>query len=341
LHAIDPITRIVRVIPSSDRSNRPLLKWAGGKRQLLPKLQPFYPETFDRYIEPFFGSGAVFFDLHASGRLHGRHAWLVDDNPDLIGCYSMLRDRTDEVIVELTRLAAGHAIDGDQLYYRVRDEQFNTLRRAGTAYTPALAAMLIYLNRTGFNGLFRLNRRGDFNVPVGRYVNPGICDELHLRAVARAFGARKVRLQKASFEVPLAKATAGDFVYCDPPYAPLSTTANFAHYTAGVFCVQDQERLQAAVIAAAERGATVMLSNSSAPSIERLYSSRAARTAGLEVLRVPARRAINAVASARGPVVELLVTNADPGAARLTRLEIKPRMAKVASAAPASTRRSA
>ena len=337
MHPIDPITRIVRVIPSTDRSSRPLLKWAGGKRQLLPKLQPYYPETFRRYIEPFFGSGAVFFDLHASGRLDGREAWLVDDNPDLIGCYSTLRDRTDEVIAELARLAQDHALQGEELYYRVRDERFNALRRNGVSYTPALAAMLIYLNRTGFNGLFRLNSRGDFNVPVGRYLNPGICDPEHLRAVARAFGDRGVTLQRASFEKPLAAAGKGDFVYCDPPYAPLSATAKFANYTAGGFSADDQERLQAAVIRAAERGASVVLSNSSAPSIERLYGSRAARTAGFEMLRVPARRAINAKASARGPVEELLVTNS-AAAARLARLPIKPKMAKSTTLRPAVRR---
>ncbi|MEQ1731839.1 MAG: Dam family site-specific DNA-(adenine-N6)-methyltransferase, partial [Vicinamibacterales bacterium] len=173
----------MRVILPADRSNRPLLKWAGGKRQLLPRLQPHYPDTFTRYIEPFFGSGAVFFDLHASGKLDGRTAWLVDANPDLIGCYSMLRDHTDEVIAELAGLAREHAVKGAALYYQVRDERFNVVRRTGAAYTPTLAAMLIYLNRTGFNGLFRLNSRGDFNVPVGRYENPGICDAEHLRAV--------------------------------------------------------------------------------------------------------------------------------------------------------------
>lgn len=311
----------------SSRSSRPLLKWAGGKRQLLPALQRHYPASFSRYIEPFLGSGAVFFDLYGSGVLDGRRAWLVDANPDLIGCYTVLRDRTPEVVEEVARLAEAHGAGGDGHYYDVRDQRFNVLRRAGGPYTPSLAAMLIYLNRTGFNGLFRLNRAGDFNVPAGRYTNPRICDPQHLHAVAQAFRAPGVTLQQVSFEVPLAAAGDGDFVYCDPPYAPMSETAKFANYTAGGFSAADQERLQAAVIAAAERGATVVLSNSSAPAIARLYGSRAARAAGLAVRRVPARRAINAVAGLRGPVDELLVTNVH-AAARLARLQVKPRMAK-------------
>ncbi len=323
----------MRVKSATERGSRPLLKWAGGKRQLLPAIQPHYPPAFTRYIEPFFGSGAVFFDLFGSGALAGRRAWLVDANADLIGCYATLRDRPGEVIAELARLASAHALRGDTFYYEVRDGHFNALRRAGASYTPALAAMLVYLNRTGFNGLFRLNSRGDFNVPVGRYANPRICDPAHLHDVARAFGSRHVTLERASFETPLAHATTGDFVYCDPPYAPLSQTARFANYTAAGFTERDQERLQAAVIGAAERGATVVLSNSSAPSIERLYSSQAARRAGFEMLRVPARRAINAKAASRGPVEELLVTNA-----RLSRLDIKLKMAKAARPQPAASR---
>jgi D12 class N6 adenine-specific DNA methyltransferase len=135
----------------------PLLKWAGGKRQLLPQLRRFYPRTFNRYIEPFFGSGAVFFDLHAAGRLQGRDVLLIDSNADLIGCYDMVRAQPDAVADELERLAEAHARGGDAQYYAVRDQQFNPARDRlrGTdgriAYTPALAAMLIYLNRTGFN----------------------------------------------------------------------------------------------------------------------------------------------------------------------------------------------
>jgi DNA adenine methylase len=289
---------------------RPLLKWAGGKRQLLPALREFYPLVFDRYIEPFFGSGAVFFDLHTSGRLDGKQAWLVDDNADLIGCYRMLMSRTDDVIAALGRLAEEHDARGTDFYYEVRDTRFNPMRARSTgSYTPEMAAMFIYLNRTGFNGLFRLNKAGEFNVPAGRYSNPRILDEAHLRQVAAALRTRGVTLVHGSFEGALLEAGKRDFVYCDPPYAPLSRTACFANYTAGGFTLDDQARLQRALIEAVRRGAHVVLSNSSAPEIERLYSTRDARRAQLRIERVPARRAINSRAESRGPVTELVVTN--------------------------------
>jgi DNA adenine methylase len=186
-------------------------------------------------------------------------------------------------------------------------------------YTPELAAMLIFLNRTGFNGLFRLNKRGGFNVPVGRYVDPRICDAGNLRSVALAFRSAGVTLEASTFEQTLGDAGVGDFVYCDPPYAPLSRTANFAHYTADGFSAGDQQLLCKAVIGACRRGAQVIVSNSSAPEIIDLYSAQSARDAGLVVHSVPARRAINSRATARGPVNELIITNVD-------RLRIRPRM---------------
>ena len=312
----------------ADRGSRPLLKWAGGKRQLLPVLRTLYPPDFQRYIEPFFGSGAVFFDLHARGLLNHRKAKLVDANPDLVGCYRMLRDRTDAVIRELGVLADQHRARGDAFFYEVRDGRFNPARlrlaAEAAAYTPQLAAMLIYLNRTGFNGLFRLNRRGEFNVPAGRYVNPSICDVGHLRAVAHALQQRGVSIELGSFERSIADAGPGDFIYCDPPYEPLSRTSSFASYTALGFTPDDQRCLQRQVVAAAARGAHVVLSNSSAPLIVSLYTSREAAAAGLRLHLVPARRAINSRPEMRGPVDEVVVTNA----ATAPLLDVRPMMAR-------------
>ena len=303
--------------PGTDTGGRPLLKWAGGKRQLLPALRSFYPEHFRRYFEPFLGSGAVFFDLHASGRLQGRRATLTDSNLDLIGCYEMVRDHTADVATALARLARGHRAEGAAHFYRVR-ERFNRLRQrqavAGErAYTPALAAMLIYLNRTGFNGLFRLNGDGEFNVPVGRYVRPRIFDPVHLARVAAALQPRNVRLVLAPFQSVLREVRSGDFVYFDPPYAPLSATARFTSYTSRQFTLSDHARLCDVAVRLAERGCFVMVSNSSAPEVATMYQDNPRVTAaGLVVHRLPARRAINSRASARGPVTEFLLTNLEP-----------------------------
>jgi len=321
---------------------RPLLKWAGGKRQLLPALEQYYPSSFTRYLEPFVGSGAVFFHLADSGVLAGRRVVLSDVNADLIGCYRAVRDDTEQVIAALAALERDHRRRGDDCYYEVRDRQFNPLRTqlvaasnaspnaAACTYPPALAAMLIFLNRTGFNGLFRLNKLGHFNVPAGRYRDPRICDPDHIRAVADVLQRPGIAIEHRGFDAALADTGPGDFVYCDPPYAPLSRTSSFANYTAAGFASPDQLRLMDAVVRACRRGAHVVMSNSSAPEIEEACRTRAARQAKLAVHRVPARRAINSRGSARGPVDELIITNVR--AAALT--AIKPRMIKAQGRRP-------
>lgn len=296
---------------------RPILKWAGGKRQLLPELRPFYPPVFTRYFEPFLGSGAVFLDLHNAGLLDGRPVFLSDINADIIGCYRTVRDDVDAVIAALHAHERSYRSGGGAHFYKVRDGAFNPLRRDVHAsddpadrYTPALAAMLIFLNRTGFNGLFRLNARGAFNVPHGRNANPRICDEETLRAWSQVLRRPGVRLTVSSFDVALERAGRGDFVYLDPPYAPLSGTARFTSYTAGGFGDVAQARLQRAVLQLTGRGASILLSNSAAPQIRALYArDRRALKAGLQASTVSARRAINSRASSRGPVREYLITN--------------------------------
>ena len=306
--------------PRRGAPTRPLLKWAGGKRQLLPALRRHYPPSFDRYIEPFLGSGAVFFDLFSAGRLAGRIVRLADSNPDLIGCYRAVRDEPHAVITALRDLERGHRARGSLFYYEVRDRRFNPARAGRAAsgrYAAELAAMFIYLNRTGFNGLFRLNRKGGFNVPAGRYADPRICDPELVHAVARALSAPGVSVECVPFEQALTDVQTGDFVYCDPPYAPISSTAYFAQYTAGGFTEADHRRLLAALVAGARRGATMLLSNSSAPVMVRAYSAAPVREAGLIMHKVAARRAINSRASLRGPVQELIVTNAPGRAAKV------------------------
>lgn len=301
----------------STRRLRPFLKWAGGKRQLLPTFREFYPERFRAYHEPFLGSGAVFFDLAADGRLGSGGVRLTDVNADLVGCWLRLRDDPDAVVERLRALSASYEADPDDHYYRVRD-RFNPARQAimkGTVpraerYTADLAAMFIYLNRTGYNGLFRLNSRGLFNVPRGRYKNPRICDEENLRRVSATLSRLSVTVKPAGFDAVLRTARKGDFIYFDPPYAPLSTTAYFTSYTSNGFDSEDQRRLQQVAVELATKGCHVLLSNSTAPEIASLYDGNPdAQRAGLVAHTVPARRAINSNASRRGGVDEYVITN--------------------------------
>lgn len=298
---------------------RPILKWAGGKRQLLPELRRFYPARFARYFEPFLGSGAVFLDLHNAGLLEGCDVRLSDVNADIIGCYRAVRDEADDVISALRTHEWRYRSHGAAHFYDVRDRLFNPERRnvhrasnPVEAYTAQLAAMLIFLNRTGFNGLFRVNARGEFNVPAGRHSKPTICDEANLRALGTALRRPGVALSVWGFDRALEEAGRDDFVYLDPPYAPVSATSRFTSYTSVGFDAAQQKILQRTVIDLARRGTRVLLSNSAAPQIRALYHChRGAKMAGLRATTVGARRAINARAGARGPVREYLISNVD------------------------------
>ena len=293
---------------------RPFLKWAGGKRQLLRELRRFVPAAFGAYHEPFLGSGAMFFDLWREDRLARVPCRLGDANADLIGVYQTLARDVDGVIRELRGLALAHEQQGASAYYRVRDELFNPQRRSGAfsaagGYPAALAAMFIYLNRTGYNGLFRLNSRGDFNVPVGRYTAPRICDEATLRAAAAVLSCPSVRLVVESYTRIAEAARPGDLVYFDPPYSPLSSTARFTAYTPASFSNDDQRVLQQLVLRLASSGCWVIVSNSTASLVTELYDSANARAAGLRAYRIPARRAINSKATRRGAISEYIISN--------------------------------
>ena len=299
---------------------RPFLKWIGGKRQLLPVLRRFYPPSHGRYYEPFVGGGAMFFDLFTRGHVNGHGAVLSDANADLIGCYRRVSRALDAVLTELDRLAADHATRGRECYLQVRDERFNPMRAAWRArgadlddYPPELAAMLIYLNRTGYNGLFRLNGKGLYNVPPGRYDSPRVVNRPLLSRAAAILGAPGIRLEHGAFDQVAGAAQSGDFVYFDPPSAPLSMTANFDRYTGRGFTAADQQRLQQLLITLASRGVHVLLSNSVAPSMTSLYENNdAIADAGFHTWRFPARRSVNSRPDRRGLVEELVVSNIQP-----------------------------
>lgn len=277
---------------------RPFLKWAGGKAKLAPVIVESAPPTFRAYHEPFLGAGAVFFAL---GNADARHeAFLGDANSDLIACYQAVRDETESLIAALERLAAN---------YRSRDLEGRTAlyyeQRAGEPATAIeRAARFIFLNRTCYNGLYRVNRSGQFNVPHGRYKNPRIVDADALRATAVALAG--VELRAGDFEDACARAEPGDFVYLDPPYQPLSPTSSFTSYTRAAFDGSGQERLRDAFERLTSRGVAAMLSNSAHPVIKDLYSGR-----GYTSREVPMSRSINSVGTRRSAIPEYLITNFD------------------------------
>lgn len=270
-----------------DRPARPILKWAGGKTQLLPEILQRLPSVIDTYYEPFVGGAAVFFALAAEGRF--KRAVLSDKNPELVGLYRCIQRDVEGVI----RALASYRYD-EREYYRVRDSK---LPRSPTAR----AARLIFLNKTGYNGLYRVNRAGQFNVPFGRYKNPTICDAVNLRAAARAL--RSAELEVGDFASLSRHARKGDAVYFDPPYVPLSKTANFTAYDRHAFELTDHERLAAAFADLSERGIAALLSNSDTRVTRVLF-------APFHIDTVTVARAINSNAKKRGPVAEILVSSA-------------------------------
>jgi DNA adenine methylase len=266
---------------------KPFLKWAGGKGQLIEQFRPLFPTTpSGRYFEPFVGSAAVFFALRPA------RAVLTDVNRELIDCYRAVQSDVERVIDAL-RL---HHYD-EEHYYRVREVDPEGLA------PPERAARTIFLNKTGYNGLYRVNKRGRFNVPFGRYTNPGFCqaDALdNLRACARAL--RDVRLDVRDFAAVVRHARAGDFVYFDPPYVPASSTADFTSYVPGGFGWESQRRLADVLGDLSHRGVLVMLSNSDTPAVRELYR-------GFRIDTVLASRSINSRKDRRGKVGEVVVRN--------------------------------
>ncbi len=261
-------------------SATPFLKWAGGKRRLYSTIRRHFPARYGRYWEPCLGGGAVFFGATPS------RAVLSDINAELITAYQAVRDRVGDVIAEL------HALEpaSRERYYEVRRWNWREL-------PPARAcARLLFLNRNGFNGLYRVNRGGQFNVPFGGASRP--VAEATLRSSSTEL--RRARIDAANVFDILADAKRGDFVYLDPPYAPRSRTASFTSYAEAPFGDAEQRRLAKQVGELAARGVQVLTSNSDTPFVRELYS-------GFRLIECRARRSINCNAKRRGPVGELLV----------------------------------
>lgn len=277
----------------------PFLKWAGGKSRLLSVFDRYFPKSYGTYFEPFLGAGAVFFHLTSKDMI--AESIISDSNMDLMNCYSVTRNRLKSLLSNLRILQK--RVNDKSFYYSHVRPRFNQINLDnGLKGNVEKASLLIYLNKTCYNGLYRVNSKGEFNVPWGRYKSPRILDESNLRAVSSVLNKPGVRIMCDDYAKVAQYARKGDFVYFDPPYQPLSRTASFTSYTANNFELKDQIRLARLFQKLDSRGCLLMLSNS--PRAESLYAGH-----GYRIERVKAARAINSVGGKRGPVDEILVMN--------------------------------
>lgn len=268
----------------------PVLKWVGGKRQLLDTLRPLLPKTINKYCEPFVGGGAMLFDLQP------QKALINDINSDLMLVYKVIQNNVDDLISRLERFT-----NSSDEFYEVRDWDRDHTKYENMSDVEK-AARIIYLNKTCYNGLYRVNNAGEFNSPFGNYKNPNIVNEPVLRAVNAYFNAADISFSVIDYAELLYSLKRGTFVYLDPPYDPLSDTSNFTGYSKGGFTKEDQIKLRECCDELNRRGVRFMLSNSATDFIKEQY-------ADYNINIVQAKRAINSIGSKRGDVDEVVVRN--------------------------------
>jgi DNA adenine methylase len=273
---------------------KPFVKWAGGKRQLLPIIEQNLPEKFDTYFEPFLGGGALLF--HLLTRKEGITYSVSDLNSDLVLAYTTIRDRIDNLIQSLKNHEKNYQKNSKEYYYNIRD----STPRSEIEKT----SRLLFLNRTCFNGLYRVNSSGKFNVPLGRYTNPNIVNEENLRSVSSILQSNKVSIKCRDFESVLNDAKKGDLVYFDPPYQPVSDTANFTSYTNRDFTFDDLSRLSELCHKLDEKGCKVLLSNSDSKVVSKMFSQKT-----WKISKINANRSINSNSKKRTGHFELLIKN--------------------------------
>ncbi|HAL91608.1 MAG TPA: hypothetical protein DCM68_01110, partial [Verrucomicrobia bacterium] len=271
---------------------KPFLKWAGGKSSTLRQLEEYFPREITRFFEPFLGGGAVFF--HLKHRFPLMKAFLRDSNKELINCYRIVRDRPVDLMLMLDYHAKAFKTKGATYFYEIRKQH-------DLADDLARAARTIFLNKTCFNGLWRVNARGEFNTPVGSNANPSLYDYENIRACSYAL--RDAQLEAEDFRQVTSMARRGDFIYFDPPYLPISAYSDFKRYTADQFREADQVELSQVFRELDAKGCYVVLSNSDHPRTREIYS-------GFPISIVSAPRFINCKPGGRGNVSELVITNA-------------------------------
>ena len=273
---------------------KPFVKWAGGKRQLISILNENLPETFGKYFEPFLGGGALLF--HMLTERNGQKCSISDLNADLVLSYATIRDRIDELVASLKNHEKRYKKGSKSYYYSVRESN----PRGEIEKT----SRLLFLNRTCFNGLYRVNSKGKFNVPLGKYTNPNIVNEENLRSVSSILQSNNVSIQCRDFEKVQRDAKKGDLVYFDPPYYPISETANFTSYTNKDFSYDDLSRLVKICINLDAKGCNVLLSNSNSKQVIDMFSEKL-----WKITKIQANRSINSNSKKRTGHFELLIKN--------------------------------
>ena len=275
---------------------KPFVKWAGGKRQLLPVLCNNMPKMFNKYYEPFLGGGALFFNIVGKGQ-HSYH--ISDLNCNIVLAYTTIRDHAEELIDALITHSKEYNVDSKSYYYHVRDDYDDT-----NADAIETVSRLIFLNKTCFNGLYRVNSSGKFNVPIGRYVNPTIADAQNIRAVSDVLNQHDVHIKCQDFGHIIKYAQKGDFIYFDPPYLPVSKTASFTMYTGVDFDIDDQKKMAELCAALDEKDCHVLVSNSDSDVISDMFTTR-----NWTIEHVDAVRCINSNSRKRHGHRELLIKN--------------------------------
>lgn len=304
--------RSTRYNPTDEKCVKPFLKWAGGKGQLLKEIEKYYP--FDngviaKYAEPFVGGGAVLFDILSKYNLE--EIYISDINAELINTYVIVRDNLEELIELLKKYQLEYVpfdTEDRKSYYMAKRERFNDLKVNGNeAENIEKAALMIFLNKTCFNGLYRVNKKGLFNVPMGAYKNPLICDEKNLRAVSEKL--QNVKIVCGDYRKSAEFIDEHTFVYFDPPYRPLTETASFTAYTENLFNDEEQIELAEFVKSMHKKGAKIVVSNSDPKNsnteddfFDNIYSAH-------KIKRVEATRMINCNSESRGKIKELLISN--------------------------------
>jgi len=273
---------------------KPFVKWAGGKRQLIPTLNQNLPDNFGTYYEPFLGGGALLF--HIITERNNPKCNISDLNSDLILAYITIRDKIDDLIPSLKNHEKNYHTNSISYYYSVRESNPKS--------DIEKTSRLLFLNRTCFNGLYRVNSKGKFNVPLGKYTNPNIVNEENLRSVNRILNTTRVSIKCRDFEAVLSDAKKGDLVYFDPPYQPVSSTANFTSYTNKDFTFDDLFRLAELCQNLNSKGCKVLLSNSDSKEVAKMFSSK-----HWKISKIQVNRAINSNSKKRTGHFELLIKN--------------------------------